>query len=360
MHQGRHIVLRLDDFSIYFVCPDQDVPVGGIKVIYQHVDMLVAAGAQAYVLHNTPGFRCTWFDNETPVKYSAGHFIPTKHDIFVLPEVIDPEIHTVLAGYHKVILNQNCYYTFENLSPSSDHQSSPYLDPTLLGCITVSEDSLHYLSYAFPKLNLFRVRNRIDSTSLAYRAEKKNQIAYMPRKNAPDSTQVFQMLRHRGALEGYEVIAIDGVSAERAAELIAESKFFFSFGSPEGFSLPPAEAMATGSVVVGYHGWGGSEFLINGLAFPIETSDVITFSRRAEQVLLQHRTNASSFDSLCKKASQFIHSHYDQEQQEHELHSVWSALVSLHAQRIHDAQVTHRNSVAAHMGTPAVQHAISA
>ena len=353
-------MLRLSDFSIYFVCPDQDVPVGGIKVIYQHVDMLVAAGAQAYVLHNTPGFRCTWFDNDTPVKYSAGRFIPTKNDIFVLPEVIDPEIHTVLADYHKVIFNQNCYYTFDNLSPSSDHQRSPYLDPSVLGCLTVSEDSMHYLSYAFPKLNLFRIRNRIDPKTFAYRADKKNQIAYMPRKNAPDSTQVFQMLRHRGALEGYEVIPIDGVSAERAAELIAESKFFFSFGSPEGFSLPPAEAMATGAVVVGYHGWGGSEFLVNGLAFPIETSDVLTFSRRAEQVLLQHRTNPASFDSLSKKASHFIHSHYGHEQQEQELHSAWSHLVSLHAQRIQDAQVARRKPVTVQARNPAAQQAISA
>ena len=335
-------MLSFNDFSIYFACPDLDIPVGGIRVIYQYVDMLNEEGVSAYVLHNKEGFRCTWFENQTQVRYSSTRFDASQKDIFVLPEVTDTSVHEILAGYHKVILNQNCYYTFEGATPSTDHLQSPYLDPSLLGCITVSEDSFHYLNYTFPNLELFRVRNRVDSERYAYRATKKNQIAYMPRKNAADSTQVFQMLRHRGALEGYEVVAIDGVSAERAAEIISESMFFFSFGSPEGFSLPPAEAMGTGSIVIGYHGWGGAEFLVDGLAYPIETNNVLSFSRKAEELLLQNKMHPKSLDTIRQKASQFIHSHYGIANQKSEFRSAWSMLVSIHAQRLQNQAAKRR------------------
>ena len=38
-----------------------------------------------------------------------------------------------------------------------------------------------------------------------------------------------------------------------------ESMLFFSFGHPEGFGLPVAEALACGCAVVGYTGLGGRE-----------------------------------------------------------------------------------------------------
>jgi len=324
---------RPSDFAIYFLCPDHDVPVGGIKVIYNQVDMLVAEGVQAFVLHNKPGFRCSWFQNETPIRYTNEKFTEKQSDIFVLPEVTDPDIFRVLQGHYKVIFNQNCYYTFEHLSPESPAGPSPYTDPSILGCMVVSSDSYNYLSYAFPELNLHRVRNQIDPVRFAYRADKKDQIAYMPRKNLSDATQVFQLLKCRGALDGLDIVPIKGMSAEKAAEVIAESRFFFSFGSPEGFSLPPAEAMATGSIVIGYHGWGGAEFLVDGLAYPIDTSDVLTFSQRAEKVLTHYRKEPSFFDTMGRKASRFIHSHYNPALHEDDLHTAWNNLLSTYYQK---------------------------
>ena len=94
------------DFAIYFLCPDHDVPVGGIKVIYEQVDMLVDEGLQAFVLHNKSGFRCSWFQNETSIRYTDELFTIRQSDIFVLPEVTDPDIFRVLQGQHKVIFKR--------------------------------------------------------------------------------------------------------------------------------------------------------------------------------------------------------------------------------------------------------------
>ena len=55
--------------AIYFGCPDKDYPVGGIRAIYRHVDILNRNGLEAFVLHRLALFRCTWFENETRVAY---------------------------------------------------------------------------------------------------------------------------------------------------------------------------------------------------------------------------------------------------------------------------------------------------
>ena len=54
---------------IYYLCPDTNKPRGGVKVIYEHVDILNGAGFSACVLHQKKGFRCNWFDNLTTVSY---------------------------------------------------------------------------------------------------------------------------------------------------------------------------------------------------------------------------------------------------------------------------------------------------
>ena len=45
---------------IIYLSPADDVPTGGIKVIYRHAEMLTALGAEAFVLHPfDASFRCT-------------------------------------------------------------------------------------------------------------------------------------------------------------------------------------------------------------------------------------------------------------------------------------------------------------
>ena len=60
-----------------------------------------------------------------------------------------------------------------------------------------------------------------------------------------------------------------------------------SSGHPEGFGLPAAEAMLAGCIVVGYHGYGGREFLTEELAFPIDVGDVVAFADRVAEILRQ-------------------------------------------------------------------------
>ena len=59
--------------TVYFCAPDWNVPAGGIRVFYRHVDILNEAGIPAAVLHRRAGFRCTWFENHTRVVGEPRH-----------------------------------------------------------------------------------------------------------------------------------------------------------------------------------------------------------------------------------------------------------------------------------------------
>src|SRR5204863_3427984 len=125
--------------------------------------------------------------------------------------------------------------------------------------------------------------------------------------------QVLRILLHRGALNGWDVTAIDGKSELEAAAMIRSAKVFFSFGYPEGFGLPPAEAMACGCVTIGYHGFGGREFFTPDHGFPIEAGDIQTYARTAERVLLELNRDFQAFDSMTARASGFIRATYSAE-----------------------------------------------
>ncbi len=107
----------------------------------------------------------------------------------------------------------------------------------------------------------------------------------MPRRQAEDATQVFNILKFRGALGEFDIVAISDCSFEEAANRLRESAFFFSFSGPEGFGLPPAEAMASGCITIGFHGRGGKEYFCPDFSWPIAAGDIEDYARTAETVL---------------------------------------------------------------------------
>ena len=83
----------------------------------------------------------------------------------------------------------------------------------------------------------------------------------MPRKNPKDSAVVSALLRQQPwfQLSGWSLQAINGLPQEEVAKILQKSLVFLSFGYPEGFGLPLAEAAACGCYLIGYSGLGGSE-----------------------------------------------------------------------------------------------------
>ncbi len=325
---------------IFVLCPDSNATVGGIKILYRHVEVLNKNGFDAVILHGVKGFRCTWFENDVKVE-SMWDVEMTDNDFLVLPEIYGPgsfesfewKKRKLGVKYYskyfppkaarKVIFNQGVYNTFSGYNFDPEDKKSPYLAKELTGVMVVSEDSREQLSYVFPHLNIHRIHNSIDSKLFSYGEAKKKQICFMPRRNALEARAVINILKFRGVLDGYTIVAIENMGEKEVSRVMQESLFFFSFGYSEGFSLPPAEAMSSGCLVVGYHGKGGREYFKEEFCFPVTDSYVPEFARTAEAVLKMYEENPEKIHTMRRKASEHIQSVFTAEREEQDILTAW-------------------------------------
>jgi glycosyltransferase involved in cell wall biosynthesis len=346
--------------AIYYLCPDEHVPYGGVRVIYDHVDTLRRHGYHAFVLHERQGFRCTWFENSTPVAYwssaRAGLVGALRHlpvlrrhatsgwvhrsrpptdvtfgpdDYLVVPEIYGPGIGEIAPGVRKIIFNQNPYYTFVGYTLDLDDETTPYRHSDVIGVVVVSEDAAAYVRAAFPEVSITRVRPAVDPRLFYFEEEKNPQIAFMTRKFPEDVRQVVNLLKFRRRLPAaYRLVEIPDASQPEVARVLRASAIFLSFGHPEGLSLPPAEAMACGCITIGYHGMGGREYLRPDLAFPIDVGEIVKFTETVEDVAIDLSRDPGSLRERARKAATFVAEQYSPERQEGELVEFWQRVTA--------------------------------
>ncbi len=324
---------------IYYLCPDNNEPVGGVRKIYTHVDILNENGYPAYVLHQKKNFRCDWFRNTTAIACLKKTTI-TEEDFIVIPEFynlayMNPSrrddaskafLTAAASPGQKVIFNQNTYYTFYGDSFDIDDLRNMHIDDHTVAAMVVSEDGEMFLRHAFPGLTVMRIHNSINTGIFSYEGKKKNQICFMPRKNRDHALNVINLLKYRGVLEGFTVVPIEGKTEAQTSEIMKESLIFLSFGYPEGFSLPPAEAMACGCIVIGYHGMGGKEYFNPDFCYPIETGSILEFARTVEEVIRASWTSSDLLQEKALKGSSFIREHYSSAIEKKDVLSVWDTL----------------------------------
>jgi glycosyltransferase involved in cell wall biosynthesis len=330
-----------DQPRIFYRCPDPQKPSGGVRVIYDHVDILNRNGFEAYVLHKNKGFRCNWFDNDTRIE-NARNVRFSERDFLVLPEIyathyIDEKrfsgsyrlFRSVFDSACKVIIfNQNAYLTFDGHPLGFQDMKTIYKDKKVIGAMVVSVDNQEYINLAFPHLNPVIIPNAINAELFSFKKDKEKQICFMPRKNFRDAVQVLNILKHMDALKGFKIVEIDNVNEKEVARIFKQSMLFLSFGYPEGFSLPPAEAMACGCVVVGYHGMGGREYFNRNFCYPVETGNIISFVREVEAVINDYMNNPERMIERAKTASKLILESYNRQRQSVELISFWNSFIN--------------------------------
>src|SRR5205823_6135147 len=132
-------------------------------VIYRHVDVLARHGFDAYVVHERQDFRCTWFNNETPVRgwsrrryagddallrrgtryvrqgfrrspgdrpflqlLESPSFRLAADDVVVVPEHYGPHLAEIAPGIPKVIFNQGLSLTFQHYPLDMRTMPLPY------------------------------------------------------------------------------------------------------------------------------------------------------------------------------------------------------------------------------------------
>ncbi len=323
---------------LWFLLPDVVNPSGGVWVVYRHVELLRRHGVDATVVHQRAGFRYPWTHPDTPV-VAVDDVRVGRGDLLVWPDVAAGSLRQVPREQPVAVFNQNCYLSPWERPDASRRSDNPYRAPNLVGVVTTNRDHVGVLSRAFPHLDVRRVFLSVDPAIRADPTRKEALVTYMPRKNPAHAERVVSALHDRDAFDGLEVVAIHGRSHAETVDLLERSSVFLSFGHPEGWALPPAEAMAAGCVVVGYHGRGGREYWTPGTSWPVDFGDHATFVETAQRVLDALRADAAGVHAQGARAAAAIRAAYPAELEERSVVDVWSWALARAARRTATAEV---------------------
>jgi len=245
-----------------------------------------------------------------PISRRAGCnelLIPGDQDIIVVPEYWYLETKPWIAGFRHVILGQDVVGMIRGVfQPISNGMELP---DTCLGFITTSKAGSEAVSAFYNGAN-YHVPLFINDQTFAFQAEKSRTICFLPRKRKADATFMASLIRNRPELASYTVKPIANVTSRELRKIMAESLFFLSFSSNEGFGLPPAEAMAMGCITIGYRGVGGNEYFTRDVGFPIPEDDFVAFYRTIIEVVEEYEVNSTRLECMRQTASKSILSTY--------------------------------------------------
>lgn len=242
--------------------------------------MLNELGYPSCIVQENSSFHPGWFKsriNTVSRKDWLRLNLSSKADYIVAPETFIT--HLFKLGHAKlprIIFNQNASYTFgskkaEFYDPSQVIKQ--YFNPLVRHVLCVSRFDHNFLvcGMRLPQNSVTLIPNSIDfPISQVPASHKKKQIAFMPRKNFMDSSIVISLLRNHPSFSGWSLVPIHNLSHQDTIRVLSDSLLFLSFGHPEGFGLPVAEAMACKCFVIGYSGLGGNELF--GLSSLFNTS----------------------------------------------------------------------------------------
>ena len=283
------------------------------------------------ISQDNKSFHPYWFKSEVSTIskkdwFSKLHELTTS-DYVVIAETFLPILQHIPLFIPIIIFNQNGSYSFglpntQKLSPS--RVLSTYHQSRIVQVWCVSEYDRQLLTQGFniPVSKVHYIPNNIDFSTIHSDVPKQPSIAYFTRKNSSDQDIVVEMLKSRSWLGGWKLLPISSCSHHQVLDILARSSIYMSFGHPEGFGLPVAEAMASRCAVVGYTGLGGRELFnranLYKCGIPVDFGDWLGFVNglafihhrlitQAEEI--NHQLSLLSSDimesygfSACKKA----------------------------------------------------------
>ena len=296
-------------------------------MIYRFVDILNASGIDSTVVHKSGHFRCTWFANQTAI-VGAQDVRFQKGDLLVLPEWYRQLIPWLAPGVPNVIINQNAYEMFSDV-PFERGTPATLMSADTIGIVGISEDNLQYFELCFPDVRVDAIRLSLD-TELFHPSPdgKTTTIAYMPRKKLKELNQILHILDRRGTLDGWELQPIIGVSESEVARLLGSAAIFLALNDREGIALPSLEAMASGCVVVGFHGGSGQEYMKPDLSVPIPDGEVTTVVRSLEAEMSRWVEGDGEQRRMTRAAVEFVKSTYTKERERDDVVRVFSDALS--------------------------------
>jgi len=332
------MISEKQSIKILLLClPDISKPIGGVKQLYKHAEILDELGYNAYVVTEKKAFRPKWFESKaktveveearTNEEYSA------EKCILVLPETYNGVNQANLfewdiREHKKVIFNQNAYYTFG--AENSEDTKEFYEDKNVLQVLSISEDTHSFLknSLGIEDHKISRIINSVEEY-FQPSEEKENIIHWMPRKNPDHSAAVINSLKMQriNNAGNWSASPLVSMSHKEIAAKLNKSLIFLSFGNPEGFGLPVAEAMAAGNMVIGYSGQGAKELFRYGYGNTIEFGDWTSFTQEIVKIMNEFETCPREMEMKLERQSISIKNLYSSSQEKRSIERAWIRIV---------------------------------
>ena len=251
---------------IVFLCPfAKNEITGGIKTAYRQAELLAELGFDAFVFQ--PEGPPSWFETRART-LTAPRVVPAAGDILVFPEVLNgmlAELAEAPLPAKKVLFCQAHYYTLFNPIPPARYRALGF--DRIVCQSTIAKG---FLERVLQLDDIAIIPCTID-TELFFPREKAMQIALIPRKLPREAAAIHKIFGLKYPhLASIPWQIVDNRSERETAEIFGRSAVVLSLPFLESFGLVPLEAMASGALVAGFHGYGGQEYATpeNGFWFP--------------------------------------------------------------------------------------------
>jgi hypothetical protein len=329
--------------SVRALClPDIDIPIGGVKQLYRHVECLVTLGFDAAIVTENPGFRPSWFDSTAPSLHlgqcvAQDDFRPDTCILIVPETYVAVEWKDFwgvdLSRCARVIFNQNAYYSYESIGTDGfSRLGSLYDDSLTLQILSVSEDNHQFLerNLSIPDGRLSRIVHSVEPIFQSGHP-KSNLMHWMSRKNPDHVEAVLLGIRRAGIPwnEGWRARPLPDLAHSKVAERLNAARIFLAFGHPEGFGLPILEAMAAGCWVVGYSGGGGSELFRYGASCEVAFGDWAGFLDGIQHAFECFALRPRETEFRLRRQALTVSTLYSQQQEMESIKLAWDRVCSV-------------------------------
>lgn len=220
---------------------------GGIKVIFQHVQLLNEAGFTAAVATEDGG-RPGWFDNTVPLLKLAD---VGPGDVLVFPENHEGFMARFeTSAQPKLVFCQNPYYAWRGLAGRAS-----YADFGVSRVLCVSHTVMQFFKRRMPAMPLAYTPFYIDHTLFSCPPTKTLQIACVPRKRPQEVMAIRDLFRAANPqFAQLPWLLIQNASEAAVAQAMRDSAVFLSLARLEAHGMTTLEAMASGCLVAGFTG----------------------------------------------------------------------------------------------------------
>lgn len=234
---------------------------GGLAVLVQVAEHLQAAGFPVWLAPRESGRPALAPGLKTPVAVWDDLCLGPG-DLWLVPEgwtnALGPGLR---AGARCIVYVQNWAYLFSSLPQGVSWRDLP------VSFLAVSRPVAWFIRQTLgvhspvlpPGIDRTLFSSPLAKSACALR------VAYMPRKNKASATLIRSIWEARNvqSKRSQSLIweEIHGQDHSGVAGILKASHIFLATGFPEGFALPPLEAMACGCLPVGFSGFGGWEYM---------------------------------------------------------------------------------------------------